>query len=130
VLGQLSRDSRHVHRFPCEHVSIVLQELDERAFLFVVEAGTDDCGLAFIRESKIDPFSFFNRTNRGHGRGFIQRDFELFFHQLAIDLCGKGYRGPGDESRLNGTPKAFCDALEVSAHGDDPLRSWHFEYHI
>jgi hypothetical protein len=51
-------------------------------------------------------------------------------HRLAIDLCGKGYRGPGSECRLNGTPEAFCSALEASVHGDDPLRSWHFEYHI
>jgi hypothetical protein len=130
VLDQLSRDSRHVHRLPCEHVPIVLQELDKRAFLFVVEVGTDDCGLAFIRESKIDPFSFFNRPHRGHGRGFIRRDCEVFFHQLAIDLCGKGYRAPDDESCVNGTSKALCGALEVSAYGDDPLRSWHFDYHI
>jgi hypothetical protein len=55
VLGQLSRDSRHVRRLPCKHVLIVLQKLDECAFLFVVEDGTDDRSLAFIRESKIDP---------------------------------------------------------------------------
>jgi hypothetical protein len=111
-------------------IPIVLQELDERAFLFVVEAGTDDCSLAFIRESKIDPFSFFSRPHRGCSRSFIRRDREVFVHQLAIDLCGKGYRGPDSESCLNGTPKAFCGALKVSTHGDDPLRSWHFEYHI
>jgi hypothetical protein len=34
------------------------------------------------------------------------------------------------KSHLNGTPKALSVALEVSAHGDDPLRTWHFEYHI
>jgi hypothetical protein len=51
MLGQLSRDSQHVRRLPCEHIPIVLQELDERAFLFVIEAGADDCSLAFIRES-------------------------------------------------------------------------------
>jgi hypothetical protein len=51
VLGQFSRDSRHVRRLPCEYIPIVLQELDERGFLFVVEAGTNDCSLAFIKES-------------------------------------------------------------------------------
>jgi hypothetical protein len=107
-----------------------LQELDERAFLFVIEAGTDDCGLVFITESKVDSFSFFSRPHRGRGRGFTRRDCKVFLHQLAINLCGKGYRGPRSESRLNGTPKAFCGTLEVSADGDDPLRSWHFEYHI
>jgi hypothetical protein len=51
VLGQFSQDSRHVRRLPCEYIPIVLQELNERAFLFVVKAGADDCSLAFIRES-------------------------------------------------------------------------------
>jgi hypothetical protein len=109
--------------FPCKHIPIVLQELDERAFLFAVEAGTGDCSLAFIRESEVDSFGFFGRTNRGRNRGFIRRDCKIFFHWLAINLCGKGYRGLGSESRLNGTPKAFRGALEVSTHGDDPLRS-------
>jgi hypothetical protein len=48
VLGQFSQDSRHVRRLPCKYIPIFLQELDERAFLFDVEAGTDDCSLAFI----------------------------------------------------------------------------------
>jgi hypothetical protein len=51
VLDQSSRDSQHVRRLPCEYISIVLQELDECAFLFVVEAGANYCSLAFIRES-------------------------------------------------------------------------------
>jgi hypothetical protein len=130
VLGQLPRDSRHVRRLPCEHIPIVLQELDERAFLFIVEAGTDDCSLAFIRESHIDPFSFFNQPHRGRNRSFIRGDHEIFILQSAISLCGKGYQGPGSESRLNGTPKAFHDTLEVSTHGDNPLRPRHLEYHV
>jgi hypothetical protein len=115
---------------PCEHILIVLQELDERAFLFVVEARTDDCSIVFIRESQIDPFSFFSRPHRGHSHSFICGDREVFVHQIAIGLCGKGYQGPDSESRLNGTPKEFRGALEVGAHGDDHLRSWHLEYHI
>jgi hypothetical protein len=51
VLDQFFRDSRYVRRLPCEYIPIVLQKPDEHAFLFVVEAGTDDCSLAFIRES-------------------------------------------------------------------------------
>jgi hypothetical protein len=50
VLGQFSRDSRHIRRLPHEYVPVILLEPDERAFLFVVEAGTDDVGLAFISE--------------------------------------------------------------------------------
>jgi hypothetical protein len=64
VLRQFSRDSQHVRRLPCEYIPIVLQKPDERAFLFVVEAGADNCSLAFIRESQIDPFSFISRAHR------------------------------------------------------------------
>ena len=35
VLSEFSRDARHVRRFPCEDVPILMDELDERAFLFV-----------------------------------------------------------------------------------------------
>jgi hypothetical protein len=35
VLGQFSLDVRHVRRLPWEYISIILQELDKRAFLFV-----------------------------------------------------------------------------------------------
>jgi hypothetical protein len=36
VLGQFSWDSRHIRRLPCEYVSVILQKLDECAFLFVI----------------------------------------------------------------------------------------------
>jgi hypothetical protein len=51
VLGQFSRDSRHIRRLPCEYVPVILQEPDERAFLFVIKVGTDDDILALIKES-------------------------------------------------------------------------------
>jgi hypothetical protein len=73
---------------------------------------------------------FFGRPHTGHGWGFIRRDCKIFFQQFAINQREKGYRGPDSESHLNGAPEEFCGALEVSAHGDDLLRSWHLEYHI
>jgi hypothetical protein len=68
VLGQFSRDSRHIRRLPCKHVPIVLQELDERAFLFVVESRADDCDLALIGEPEVDSFGLLGRPHKGHGR--------------------------------------------------------------
>jgi hypothetical protein len=130
VLSQFSRDFWHVHRLPCEYISIVLQELDERPFLFDVEAGPDDCSLAFIRESQIDPFSFFSRSHRGHNLSFVRGDHDIFIIQSVIRLCGMGYRGPDSESHLDGALKAFRGALEVDAHCDNSLRSWHLEYHV
>jgi hypothetical protein len=78
VLGQFSRDSRHIRRLPCEYVSVILQELDERAFLFVIQAGADDGGLAFISEPEVDPFSFFSRSHRDHDLSFIRGYREVF----------------------------------------------------
>jgi hypothetical protein len=42
----------------------------------------------------------------------------------------EGHRGPDGEGHLNGTQKAFCGALEVGVHGDNPLRPWHLTYHV
>jgi hypothetical protein len=78
VLGQFSRDSRHIRRLPCEYVSVILQKLDERAFLFVVQAGADDGSLAFISEPEVDSLHFLSRSHRGHGLRFIRRYREVF----------------------------------------------------
>jgi hypothetical protein len=71
VLGQFSRDSQHIRRLPCEYVPVILQEPNERAFLFVIKAGADDDSFALIRESQINPLSLFSRPYRGHGLSFI-----------------------------------------------------------
>jgi hypothetical protein len=107
-----------------------LQELEERAFLFVIEAGTDDRGLAFIREFEVDSFSFFSWPHRGCGWWFNRGDRKTLFRWFVIDLCRKGYRGPDNESRLYGTVEVLGGALEIGAHSDDPLRTRHLEYHV
>jgi hypothetical protein len=58
---------------PCEYVSVILQEPDERAFLFVVEAGADDGSLAFISKPQVDPLCLLSRSHRGHSlsSGFV-----------------------------------------------------------
>ena len=44
VLGQFPRDTRQVLIGPGKDVSVLTEELDERAFLFLVQPGTDDDG--------------------------------------------------------------------------------------
>jgi hypothetical protein len=78
VLSQLSRDSRHICRLPCEYVLVILQKLDERAFLFVVQAGADDDSLAFVSEPKVDSFRLLSRLHGGHGLRFIRRYRKVF----------------------------------------------------
>jgi hypothetical protein len=77
VLDQLSWDSRHIRRLPCEYVSDILQKLDERAFLFVTQAGADDGSLAFISEPEVDSLGFLSWPHRGHGLSFICRYYEV-----------------------------------------------------
>ena len=42
VLSEFSQDTRQVRRFPCKDVPVLTDELDERAFLFWIQVGTDD----------------------------------------------------------------------------------------
>ena len=41
VLGDLPQDAWHIRGFPRKNVFVVAEEVDERAFLFVGERGTD-----------------------------------------------------------------------------------------
>ena len=77
VLDQFSWDSQHIRRLPHEYVSVILQEPDERTFLFVVQAGADDGSLAFISEPKLDPLRLLSRSHRGHGLSFVHRYCEV-----------------------------------------------------
>ena len=129
VLGQFSRNSRHIRRLPCEYVSVILQELDERAFLFVIQAGTDDGSFAFISEPEVDPLGFFSRPHRGRGLSFICRCCKVFL-RLRVCLYRRGCRRFGGEGRLDGHSETFCGALEVSVHSYNSLRSWHLQYHV
>jgi hypothetical protein len=54
VLDQLPGHSWHVRWLPCEDVAISPEEVDERVFLFGVEAGPDGGGLAAVAYPKVD----------------------------------------------------------------------------
>jgi hypothetical protein len=49
VLDHLPGDPRHLRRFPCEHVSICMEEGDEREFLFLLQITRNASGLGGIR---------------------------------------------------------------------------------
>jgi hypothetical protein len=106
-----------------------LQKLDERVFLFVVQAGADDGSLAFISEPQVDPFSFFSRPHRGRGLSFVRWCCEVFL-RLRVRLRRRSRRRFGGEGRLDGHSETLCGALEVSAHSYDSLWSWHLQYHV
>jgi hypothetical protein len=48
VLDHLPGNPRHLRRFPCEYVSICLEEGDERDFLFLLQITRDASGLGGI----------------------------------------------------------------------------------
>jgi hypothetical protein len=114
---------------PCEYVSVILQELDERAFLFVIQAGADGGGFVFISEPKVDSFGFFSRPHRDRSLSLV-RGYREVFLRLRVRLRRRSHRRFGGEGRLNGHSETFCDALEVSAHSYDPLRPWNLQYHV
>ena len=41
VLSEFPRYTWHVRRFPCKDVSVLMDELDERAFLFWIQVSAD-----------------------------------------------------------------------------------------
>jgi hypothetical protein len=53
VLGNLSRDPLHVGGFPCEHVEVRFEEVDERAFLFRIERRPDTERTAVVGDDRI-----------------------------------------------------------------------------
>jgi hypothetical protein len=53
VLGNLSRDPLHVRGFPCKHVEVRFEEVDERAFLFRIERRPNTESTAVVGDNHI-----------------------------------------------------------------------------
>jgi hypothetical protein len=56
MLYQLPGHPWHVHWFPCEDVAVSPEEVDERIFLFGVEACPDGGGLAVVACPEVNSF--------------------------------------------------------------------------
>ena len=50
----MMRYTRHVRRFPCEHIHVVSQKPDEHAFLFVREVVPDAGDLGWVPGNELD----------------------------------------------------------------------------
>jgi hypothetical protein len=69
VLGNLSRDSLHVGGFPCKHVEVCFEEVDERALLFRIERRLDTERTAVVGDDRIfDVLGGLERAGRTLGR--------------------------------------------------------------
>jgi hypothetical protein len=69
VLGNLSRDPLHVGGFPCKHIEVRFEEVDERAFLFRIERRPDTELAAIVGDDRIlDILGGLERAGRSLGR--------------------------------------------------------------
>ena len=62
MLGDILGYPRHVKRLPCEDIVIVVQEVDELAFLFGQELGPDLNCLGWVRGIDFHHLGFFKRA--------------------------------------------------------------------
>ena len=61
VLGELPRNTRHVFGGPCEDIPILMEEVDELAFLFAVEDSPYDSKLLRVRRVQDDLLGLLSR---------------------------------------------------------------------
>src|SRR4051812_6865614 len=64
VLSELPRHTRHIFGRPCEDVPILTEQIDERAFLFVVQAGADGDALGGVSWVERDLAGLLGRLER------------------------------------------------------------------
>jgi hypothetical protein len=53
VLGNLSQDPLHVRGFPCKHIEVRFEEVDERTFLFRIERHPDTERTTVVGDDRI-----------------------------------------------------------------------------
>ena len=64
MLDQLLRNAKHVSRFPCKHVDVSTNEVDERVFLFGVEMGPDPSCPTFVADHELNLLCVFGLSHR------------------------------------------------------------------
>ena len=76
MLGNLLRYARSVRRLPCEDIMIGAQEVDELAFLFGQELGSDPHRLGWVSGVDPDRLGFLEWTEGHRGGWFVAvRDY-------------------------------------------------------
>jgi hypothetical protein len=69
VLGNLSRDPLHVGGFPCKHIDVRFEEVNERAFLFRIEHRPDTERTTIVGDGRIlDVLGGLERVGRSLGQ--------------------------------------------------------------
>jgi hypothetical protein len=122
VLGNLSQEPLHVGGFPCKHIEVRFEELDERAFLFRIERRPDTECTAIVGDNYIlDILGGLERAGRPLGRlgDILVLGSRLSAEPLEPDDC---------LSELKAFSIAAERALIRWPYCDDPLRMGIFSF--
>ena len=117
MLSDLPRDAWHIRGFPRKDVLVIVEEVDERTFLFGGEHGINaylfSLGAAGVHEDLLGAFYRFERPGR-----FLR--VGSFF----VDLLLEGGEFPRDDDCCGMAAPldlALVGPLEGGANGDDPM---------
>jgi hypothetical protein len=124
VLGNLSRDPLHVRGFPCEHIEVRFEEIDEHAFLFRIERCPDTKRTAVVGDDCIlDVLGGLERAGRSLGR---LGDILVLGSRLGAEPLG-----PDDcLSELKAFSVALVCALIRWPYCDDTLRTGNLMFQV
>jgi hypothetical protein len=124
VLGNLSQDPLHVGGFPCKHIEVRFEEVDERAFLFRIERGPDTESTAIIRDDRIlDIIGGLERAGCSLDR---LGDILVLGSRLGVEPLG-----PDDcLSELKAFSVALICALIRWPYCDYPLRTGNLQFQV
>ena len=121
MLGDLPRDAWHIRGFLCKDVFVIAEEVDERAFLFGGERGTDayrfTIRVAGVYEDLLRALCRFERPSQFLCIG-------RFFGDLLLE--GGEFPGGNDCCGMAAAlDLTLVGPLEGGADGDDPVGARH-----
>jgi hypothetical protein len=127
VLSDLPRDAWHVRGLPCEVITIGVQEVDERTFLFGQELGLDPQCLGQVVGVDLDHLGILGQV-KGAGRGWLITVGSVLHHRLAKPLKLGGIGNDGGELEVL-VATVIC-LFDGAAHHDDIVQSWHLQLEV
>ena len=121
MLGDLPRNAWHLQGFPCKDVSIGVEEVDERAFLFRGKRGTNAnyfaLGAPGVYEDLLGALHWLEGPGRPLGVG-------CFFGYL-LPESRELYRDDDCCGVITALNLTLVGTLKGCVNGDDPAWAWH-----
>ena len=126
MLGDLPRNAWHIRGFPRKDAFVVVEEVDERAFLFGGKRGTNAYRFtpraAGVHEDLLVALCRFERPSRFLGVG-------CFFGNL-LPEGGEFFGGDDCRGVIAAFNFALVSALEGGVDGDDPMGARHLQLKV